>query len=87
MTREEVKAQLAKSPLEWTSSNDPDGKNVHTATIPMAMDPKNWIKYSIEYRVEEVDGYGDLELLFMNHMDSTGSSIAISMLSRLMYPM
>lgn len=63
MTREEVKAQLAKSPLEWTRVEPlSENKTVHTATIPMDMDPKNRSKYSIEYRVEEVDGYGDLEL-------------------------
>ncbi|QUB43836.1 hypothetical protein [Porphyromonas sp. oral taxon 275] len=62
MTREEVKAQLAKSPLEWTSSNEPDGKNVHTATIPFELEPNSLYGYSFEYRVIEVCGYADLEL-------------------------
>lgn len=62
MTREEVKAQLAKSPLEWTSSNDPGGKNVHTATIPINIDPNGEYNYVIEYMVKKADGRGDLEL-------------------------
>lgn len=62
MTREDVKEQLAKNPLEWTSSNDPVGKNVHTATIPMDIDPDGECKYAIEYMIIEVDGQSDLEL-------------------------
>lgn len=63
MTREEVKAQLAKSPLEWTRVKTiPDGKAVHKATIHMDVDLKNWRDYYIEYRVEELNGCGDLEL-------------------------
>lgn len=60
MTREEVRAQLAKLPLEWTSSIDPVGKNIHTATIPMDIDPVNRCNYFIEYQIDEVDGYSDL---------------------------
>lgn len=62
MTREDVKQQLAKHPLEWTSSTDPVGKSMHTATIPMDIDPGNSRNYSIEYQVDEVDGYSDLGL-------------------------
>ena len=63
VTREDVKAQLAKNPLEWTSSKDPsDGKDVHTATIPINIDPNGEYNYVIENRVQKADGVGDLEI-------------------------
>ena len=53
MTREEVKDQLAKSPLEWTRSKDPsDGMDAHTATIPINIDPNGEYNYVIEYMVK-----------------------------------
>lgn len=62
MTREDVKQQLAKHPLEWTSSTDPVGKSMHTATIPINIDPGSEYNYVIEYMVKEANGHGDLEL-------------------------
>lgn len=63
VTREDVKAQLAKSPLQWTrAENLSEGQTVHTATVPFELDPDSVYGYSFEYRVIEVVGYADLEL-------------------------
>lgn len=87
MTREDVKQQLAKHPLRWKKGKDPSsGRDAHTATIPINIDPGSEYNYVIEYMVKEANGHGDLELSFMRHVGSTGSSIAISFLCRIMYP-
>lgn len=63
MTREDVKQQLAKHPLRWKKGKDPSsGRDAHTATIPMDIDPDGECKYAIEYMIIEVDGQSDLEL-------------------------
>lgn len=63
MTREDVKQQLAKHPLRWKKGKDPSsGRNAHTATIPINIDPGSEYNYVIEYMVKEANGHGDLEL-------------------------
>ena len=63
MTREDVKQQLAKHPLRWKKGKDLSGKyTVHTATITFRLDPNNECNYLIDYKIEEEDGYGDLEV-------------------------